>query len=57
MLLEYFSMTITENGELATLPLMLKGYAPNLDKLPTFLLRLGTEVKLLLYPLFLHYII
>jgi DNA mismatch repair protein MLH1 len=44
MLLEYFSMTITENGELATLPLMLKGYAPNLDKLPTFLLRLGTEV-------------
>lgn len=56
MLLEYFSMTITENGELATLPLMLKGYAPNLDKLPTFLLRLGTEVKLL-YPLFLHYTI
>ncbi|RIA81792.1 DNA mismatch repair protein Mlh1 [Glomus cerebriforme] len=44
MLLEYFSITITENGELATLPLMLKGYAPNLDKLPTFLLRLGTEV-------------
>jgi DNA mismatch repair protein MLH1 len=44
MLLEYFSITITEKGELATLPLMLKGYAPNLDKLPTFLLRLGTEV-------------
>ncbi|CAG8705201.1 7720_t:CDS:10 [Funneliformis mosseae] len=44
MLMEYFSITITENGELATLPLMLKGYAPNLDKLPTFLLRLGTEV-------------
>ncbi|CAG8498812.1 19091_t:CDS:10 [Rhizophagus irregularis] len=35
---------ISQNGELATLPLMLKGYAPNLDKLPTFLLRLGTEV-------------
>ncbi len=44
MLLEYFSMTITENGELVTLPLMLKGYTPNLDKLPIFLLRLGTEV-------------
>ena len=42
-------MTITENGELATLPLMLKGYAPNLDKLPTFLLRLGTEVNLVFY--------
>ena len=38
-------MTITENGELSTLPLMLRGYAPNLDKLPTFLLRLGTEVN------------
>ncbi|CAI2167704.1 19939_t:CDS:10 [Funneliformis geosporum] len=35
---------IAQNGELTTLPLMLKGYAPNLDKLPTFLLRLGTEV-------------
>jgi len=49
MLLEYFSTTITENGELATLPLMLKGYAPNLDKLPTFLLRLGTEVNYVFY--------
>ncbi|RHZ47622.1 hypothetical protein Glove_575g44 [Diversispora epigaea] len=44
MLLEYFSLTINESGELITLPLILKGYAPNLDKLPTFLLRLGTEV-------------
>ncbi|KAF0515857.1 mismatch repair protein [Gigaspora margarita] len=44
MLLEYFSMTVNEQGELVTLPLMLKGYSPNLNKLPTFLLRLGTEV-------------
>ncbi|CAG8512065.1 17096_t:CDS:10 [Acaulospora colombiana] len=44
MLLEYFSLTISERGELVTLPLILKGYAPNLDKLPTFLLRLGSEV-------------
>ncbi|CAG8823619.1 24439_t:CDS:2, partial [Racocetra persica] len=43
MLLEYFSMTVSEQGELVTLPLMLKGYAPNLNKLPTFLLRLGSE--------------
>ncbi|CAG8656403.1 16383_t:CDS:10, partial [Acaulospora morrowiae] len=44
MLLEYFSLSINEQGELLTLPLILKGYAPNLDKLPTFLLRLGSEV-------------
>ncbi|KAJ3092874.1 DNA mismatch repair protein [Quaeritorhiza haematococci] len=45
MLLEYFSMKITPSGELRTLPLMLKGYIPNIDKLPTFLLRLGSEVN------------
>ncbi|CAG8480636.1 7962_t:CDS:10 [Ambispora leptoticha] len=44
MLQEYFAITISEKGELTTLPLMLKGYAPNMDKLPTFLLHLGTEV-------------
>ncbi|KAG9306602.1 hypothetical protein G9A89_004799 [Geosiphon pyriformis] len=44
MLGEYFSMTITETGKLTTLPLIIKGYVPNLEKLPNFLLRLGTEV-------------
>lgn len=44
MLVEYFSMSVSEQGVLETLPLMLKGYIPNLDKLPGFLLRLGTEV-------------
>lgn len=34
MLEEYFSMTITEQGELASLPLVLPGHAPDLDKLP-----------------------
>ncbi|ORY04078.1 MutL-like protein 1, colon cancer, nonpolyposis type 2 [Basidiobolus meristosporus CBS 931.73] len=44
MLLEYFAMDINEKGMLTKLPLIIKGYAPNLDKLPMFLLRLGTEV-------------
>ncbi|CAG8519047.1 7645_t:CDS:10 [Paraglomus brasilianum] len=45
MLLEYFSITITEDGQLVTLPLLLKNYVPKMDKLPSFLLRLGTEVN------------
>ncbi|BGP57805.1 DNA mismatch repair protein Mlh1 [Rhodotorula sphaerocarpa] len=44
MLEEYFSMTITEQDELASLPLVLPGHAPDLDKLPLFLLRLGAHV-------------
>lgn len=44
MLLEYFSMEITTDGNLVTLPLILRGYIPSMDKLPLFLLRLGTEV-------------
>ncbi|KXL50036.1 hypothetical protein M433DRAFT_134448 [Acidomyces richmondensis BFW] len=44
MLAEYFSLEISEEGELLTLPLMLKGYMPSLGKLPDFLLRLGPHV-------------
>ncbi|POY75927.1 hypothetical protein BMF94_1011 [Rhodotorula taiwanensis] len=44
MLEEYFSLNITEAGELASLPLVLPGHAPDLDKLPLFLLRLGAHV-------------
>ncbi|KAJ3039014.1 DNA mismatch repair protein [Rhizophlyctis rosea] len=45
MLLEYFCMTITPEGEMQSLPQMLRGYLPNWNKLPLFLLRLGTEVN------------
>lgn len=45
MLLEYFSMQITEEGELENIPLLLKGYVPCMAKLPTFLLRLGPFVN------------
>ncbi|OZJ05941.1 hypothetical protein BZG36_01261 [Bifiguratus adelaidae] len=45
MLLEYFSMEISEDGILKTLPLLLKSYTPNMAKLPLFMLRLGAEEK------------
>jgi DNA mismatch repair protein MLH1 len=41
MLNEYFSLHISDEGELLTIPLLLKGYLPALAKLPRFLLRLG----------------
>ncbi|KAJ6036908.1 hypothetical protein N7540_001187 [Penicillium herquei] len=44
MLSEYFSMEISEDGDLLSIPLLLKGYVPSLAKLPRFLLRLGPYV-------------
>ena len=44
MLTEYFALELSEQGELLTLPLMMKGYMPSLGKLPNFLLRLGPHV-------------
>lgn len=41
MLLEYFSMDISPDGALLSIPLLLKGYTPSLTKLPRFLMRLG----------------
>ena len=45
MLNEYFSMQVSPEGELLTIPLLLKGYLPALAKLPRFLLRLGPYVN------------
>ncbi|TPX32420.1 hypothetical protein SmJEL517_g04461 [Synchytrium microbalum] len=45
MLLEYFSIKISEDGELLALPAILKGYTPNLDKLPLFFVRCQSEVN------------
>lgn len=45
MLAEYFSLDISESGELLGIPLLLKGYMPCMAKLPTFLLRLGPHVN------------
>lgn len=45
MLAEYFCLAITDEGLVQTLPLILRGYTPNLDKLPLLLMRLGPQVK------------
>ena len=44
MLSEYFMLEISANGELQTIPLLIRGYMPCLAKLPMFLLRLGPHV-------------
>ncbi|KAK3714918.1 DNA mismatch repair protein Mlh1 [Vermiconidia calcicola] len=44
MLAEYFSLEISEQEELFSIPLMMKGYMPSMAKLPNFLLRLGPHV-------------
>ncbi|KAG1792786.1 histidine kinase-like ATPase [Suillus plorans] len=44
MLHEYFSLDISETGDVKTLPHLLREYTPNLDKLPMFLMRLGPQV-------------
>jgi DNA mismatch repair protein MLH1 len=45
LLIEYFSMEITPEGELCSIPLLMKDYTPSIAKLPEFLLRLGPHVN------------
>ena len=45
MLLECFNFDISPDGELVSLPLLLRGYTPSLAKLPKFLMRLGPCVN------------
>ena len=45
MIDEYFSISLTLEGRLESIPMLLKGYTPNLDRLPHFLLCLGTRVN------------
>jgi DNA mismatch repair protein MLH1 len=45
LLSEYFSMEITSEGELCSIPLLMKDYTPSMAKLPQFLLRLGPHVN------------
>nr|XP_019006828.1 DNA mismatch repair protein MLH1 [Kwoniella mangroviensis CBS 8507]OCF70289.1 DNA mismatch repair protein MLH1 [Kwoniella mangroviensis CBS 8507] len=45
MIDEYFSLSITSQGDIETVPMILKGFTPNLDRLPHFLLCLGTRVN------------
>lgn len=45
MLLEYFNMEISVEGQLISIPLLIKGYTPTMAKLPRFLMRLGPCVN------------
>ncbi|KAF8548260.1 DNA mismatch repair protein MutL [Imleria badia] len=45
MLAEYFEINITSDGEIETLPHLMKEYTPDLNKLPAFLMRLGPQVQ------------
>ncbi|GAA5863109.1 hypothetical protein JCM8547_002800 [Rhodosporidiobolus lusitaniae] len=45
MLDEYFSFSISDKGDIESLPLVLPGYSPDLSKLPLFLFRLGAHVN------------
>jgi len=44
MMQDYFCLEIDENGDLLTLPMLLDHYVPPLDHLPSYILRLATEV-------------
>ncbi|KAF9525740.1 DNA binding protein [Crepidotus variabilis] len=44
MLSEYFSLAISDEGNIESIPLLLQNYLPNLDRLPEFLMRLGPQV-------------
>ncbi|CAK4033754.1 DNA mismatch repair MLH1 [Lecanosticta acicola] len=44
MLSEYFALSVSAEGELLSIPLLVKGYTPSMAKLPNFLLRLGPHV-------------
>ncbi|XP_066100725.1 DNA mismatch repair protein Mlh1 isoform X1 [Saccopteryx bilineata] len=45
MLADYFSLEISEEGNLVGLPLLIDNYVPPLEGLPIFILRLATEVN------------
>lgn len=45
LLNEYFAIEITPEGELCSVPILIKGYMPSMSKLPQFLLRLGPHVN------------
>ncbi|KAI0293990.1 hypothetical protein BC826DRAFT_1013643 [Russula brevipes] len=45
MLREYFSLGITIEGMVDSLPALIPDFTPNLDKLPLFFMRLGTQVN------------
>jgi DNA mismatch repair protein Mlh1 C-terminus len=51
MLDEYFALKIDEGGLVREIPLLLRDYKPNLDKLPLLLMRLGPQVRFIPSPI------
>ena len=45
MLSDYFSLEIDSEGNMCTIPMLLDGYVPDLNRLPFFIMRLVTEVE------------
>ena len=45
MLSDYFSLEIDSDGNMCTIPMLLEGYVPDLNRLPFFIMRLVTEVE------------
>ena len=45
MLSDYFSLEIDSDGNMCTIPMLLDGYVPDLNRLPFFIMRLVTEVE------------
>lgn len=41
----YFKFSVTKNGQIASLPMVIKGYVPSLDKLPIFLHNVAIQVS------------
>ena len=48
MLMDYFSIEINGSGELTAIPILLDNYVPDWNKLPMLLLRLASEVCIIL---------
>jgi DNA mismatch repair protein MLH1 len=46
MLKEYFSIEIDSDGNLCALPQIIDNYIPDMTLLPSFLLRISTEVNM-----------
>ncbi len=44
MIAEYFNLVFTEDGVVEGIPMLLPGYTPGMDRLPTLVLRLALEV-------------
>lgn len=41
----HFSLRVSEEGEVRTLPLLVPGYVPSMTKLPLFMMRLGPQAR------------